>query len=171
MKPAGAKIDAQTMAAALSWEPYLVAHERYVAALAGEDPAVEIGEKFLAWLTRNPVENSDDDDSETHSRRDIYNAVRGGQVQRVEDIDAALELLEECGWIRSLGVPERPGPGRKPSPRFAVHPDAARKYSTRPQNTQNAQNGRAEGDSADTAYSAGEKDVDEQPSADEGERF
>ena len=35
------------MAAALSWEPCLVAHERYVAALAGEDPAVEIGEKFL----------------------------------------------------------------------------------------------------------------------------
>jgi len=113
----GNEIDLNTMRAALSWVDYLVAHERHVAGHAGEDPTIRVAEKILRWLTRTG--------DQSFTRRDAFTNNRGTGVQRVYDVDPALELLHELGWIRELPPPPTSGPGRRPSPAFSVHPRLA----------------------------------------------
>ena len=42
----------------------------------------------------------------------------------VADLLPVLELLERHDLIRPVGEPPRPGPGRKPSPVYRIHPKA-----------------------------------------------
>jgi len=39
-----------------------------------------------------------------------------------EDIDGAIDLLIEAGWLRQTPAPARSAPGRPPSPAFDTHP-------------------------------------------------
>ncbi len=41
---------------------------------------------------------------------------------RAEELLPALEVAEARGYIKALPAPERTGPGRSPSPRFALRP-------------------------------------------------
>lgn len=45
-----------------------------------------------------------------------------GRFANAEEVTAAVDVLTEHGWAIPLPAPERPGPGRRPSPRFRVHP-------------------------------------------------
>lgn len=56
------------------------------------------------------------------TRRDAQNHGRSRFDGEPEKLDDALELLVERGWIRPIATTERPGAGRKPSPRYAVNP-------------------------------------------------
>lgn len=126
-------IDEKTMDAALTWVPYLEAHERYVAWLAGDDGVTVIADRILAWARRGKAN--------VFSRNDAFNAVRGILVKVAKDLDMPLELLEELCWIRPLKEKPRSGPGRPPSKRFEVNPLVhAPASKPAPHNTQNTQN-------------------------------
>ena len=59
------------------------------------------------------------------SRRDAHNHGRSRFDGEPEKLDDAIELLVERGWIRPMVLDKRPGPGQKPSPRYAVNPAIA----------------------------------------------
>jgi hypothetical protein len=74
-------------------------------------------------------------------RRDAFDQLRDQRLQKVTDLDPALELLLAHGYVARIAVSR--GPGR-PSVRFRVNP-----LSQNPQNTQN------QADPASIAGSAG----------------
>lgn len=126
-------IDLQTMNAALSWAPYLIAHEKLVMS-AGEDPNGKTAKRILSWIQRR--------DRTEFSENDAFNAVRGSVLRSASDVAGPLDLLAEYGWIRPLPPKPRPQskPGRPPSPRYEVHPAALRNSGKAPLNTHNTQN-------------------------------
>ncbi len=72
------------------------------------------------------------------SRRNVQNHARSRFDREPEKLDHALELLVERGWIRPIAAAERPGPGRKASPLYAVNPAVARGPAAPTHSTANA---------------------------------
>ena len=56
------------------------------------------------------------------TRRDVGQRGRSRFDGEPEKLDDAIELLVDRGWIRPIATTERPGAGRKPSPKYAVNP-------------------------------------------------
>jgi len=82
--------------------------------LMGADPRIDDARWLLDWITRTSQVQ--------FSRRDAHQAARG-RFRKATDLEPALALLEEHGWLRRVDV-DPPGPrgGRPPSPRFLVNP-------------------------------------------------
>jgi hypothetical protein len=78
----------------------------------GQDPRIEAARHVLSKL----------EPGTTISKRDLFEKVKGYHItQSVEQLDAALKVLADHGWVRE--VPQgREGPGRKPSPLIEVNP-------------------------------------------------
>ncbi|MCC6907052.1 MAG: DUF3987 domain-containing protein [Phycisphaerales bacterium] len=109
------ELDAQTMRAALAWAPYLIDHEKIVAGVVGCDHDTVVAERLIEWLQRT--------NEPSFTRRQAFTENRFVLVQTVEDIDGALVLLEDFGYIRRVVETEpRPAGGRPPSPTFVVNP-------------------------------------------------
>jgi replicative DNA helicase len=107
-------INADTFAGAARLAGYLVDHARAVFDLMGADPRVEDARWLLEWIGRtNQVQ---------FSRRDAHQAARG-RFRKAADVEPALSLLEEHGWVRRVDA-DSAGPkgGRPASPRFLVNP-------------------------------------------------
>jgi hypothetical protein len=104
----------ETMDAALAWAPYLIEHEQIVAEIVQSDPEEGTAHRLLRWLERTGAAR--------FTRRDAFDRLRGGRLVRVDDIDPALSLLQKCGYIRPDSGSAPAGPGRPPSPAFAVSP-------------------------------------------------
>ncbi len=107
-------IGVKIMRAALSWAPYLIEHERIVSRLVGCDMAVAVADRILRWLEQTKAE--------AFTRRDAFTSCRSGDIKKTEDIDPALDVLMEHGYVRRVESLLRSGPGRKPSPQFMVNP-------------------------------------------------
>jgi replicative DNA helicase len=108
-------ISADTFAAALRLASYLIEHARAVFDLMGADPRIDLARWLLDWITStNQVQ---------FTRRDAHRAAPRGRFPKATDLDPALALLEEHGWLRRVDA-DTPGPkgGRPPSPRFLVNP-------------------------------------------------
>jgi replicative DNA helicase len=107
-------ISPDTFAAALRLADYLVEHARAVFDLMGADPRVEDTRWLLDWITRT--------NQAQFSRRDAHQAARG-RFPKATDLEPALTLLEEHGWLRRVDA-DPPGPkgGRPSSLRFLVNP-------------------------------------------------
>jgi len=107
-------ISADTFAGAIRLASYLVDHARAVFDLMGADPRVEDARWLLDWVGRTGQAQ--------FSRRDAHQAVRG-RFRKATDLEPALALLEEHGWLRRVDA-DSSGPkgGRPPSPRFLVNP-------------------------------------------------
>lgn len=56
------------------------------------------------------------------SERDIFEITKG-RFSTVSDLRPVLANLLDRGYLKQLPSPESNGPGRKPSPRYEVHPD------------------------------------------------
>jgi replicative DNA helicase len=107
-------IGADTFAAATRLAGYLVEHARAVFDLMGTDPRVEDARWLLDWISRT--------DQVQFSRRDAHQAARG-RFRKAADLEPALALLEEHGWLRRVDAdPTGPKGGRPASPRFLVNP-------------------------------------------------
>jgi replicative DNA helicase len=107
-------ISADIFAGALRLADYLIEHARAVFDLMGADPRVDDTRWLLDWIARtNQVQ---------FSRRDAHQAARG-RFRKATDLEPALALLEEHGWVRRVDAdPAGPKGGRPPSPRFLVNP-------------------------------------------------
>jgi hypothetical protein len=109
-------ISASTLAGAIQLADYLIEHARAVFDLMGADPHLDDARWLLDWIGRtNQVQ---------FSRRDAHQAARG-RFRKATDLEPALSLLEEHGWLRRVdpepsGDPQ--GRGRPASPRFLVNP-------------------------------------------------
>ncbi|GGV06269.1 hypothetical protein GCM10010495_17990 [Kitasatospora herbaricolor] len=118
--PEATHITRERMASVLAMAPYFIAHAKAVFDLMGADGDGRLGplRDLLAWLRGRP------DPAASFSVRDAWQALKGRKwAGEAEDVTTALGELEDHGWIAFLPPPDRPGVrGRKPSPRFDVHP-------------------------------------------------
>jgi replicative DNA helicase len=93
---------------------YLIEHARAVFDLMGADPRVEDTRWLLDWIGRTGKAQ--------FSRRDAHQAARG-RFRKATDLEPALALLEEHGWVRRVDAdPSGSKGGRPASPRFLVNP-------------------------------------------------
>jgi replicative DNA helicase len=108
-------ISADTFAGAARLAGYLVEHARAVFDLMGADPRTDDARWLLDWISRTGQAQ--------FTRRDAHHAAPRGRFPKATDLDPALALLEEHGWLRRVDA-DSPGPrgGRPPSPRFLVNP-------------------------------------------------
>ena len=107
----------------------MVEHARAVFDLMGADPRVGDARWLLDWIIRT--------DQVQFSRRDAHQAARG-RFRKATDLEPALRLLEEHGYLRRVDPePSRDphGRGRPASPRFVVnplHPSSETTETTKP---------------------------------------
>ncbi|MCD0483455.1 DUF3987 domain-containing protein [Streptacidiphilus sp. ASG 303] len=108
-------IDADTIRAAGRLGDYFTAHALAVFDAMGSDPAHTGARTVLDWLRANPADRI--------SRRELFRKLPRGEFPTVADLEPALALLEEHGWIRQEAPPARAARGgRPPAPRYALHP-------------------------------------------------
>jgi hypothetical protein len=107
-------ITGDTFAGAARLAGYLVEHARAVFDLMGADPRVDDARWLLDWIARTGQVQ--------FTRRDAHQAARG-RFRKAGDLEPALNLLEEHGYLRRVDAdPAGPRGGRPPSPRFLVNP-------------------------------------------------
>jgi hypothetical protein len=110
-------INADTFASAVQLADYLIEHARAVFDLMGADRRIDDARWLLDWIGRtNQVQ---------FSRRDAHMATPRGRFRKAADLEPALTLLEEHGYLRRVDPePSRDaqGRGRPASPRFLVSP-------------------------------------------------
>jgi hypothetical protein len=120
-----------TMGAAMEVGRYLSAHALAAHDLLGADPAVDMAKRLIAWVERSGIPE--------FSFRDAYQALKGGKVQKVRDLEPAISAAEEHCFVRRIPNEETGGPGRRPSQRFEANPELfkAPSFPRFPQNPQN----------------------------------
>ncbi|MEV8307860.1 DUF3987 domain-containing protein [Streptomyces flavidovirens] len=118
--PGAREISHQRMTDVITMAPYFIAHARAVFDLMGKnrEGAMKPARDVLAWLKGRKDPGAD------FSAREVWQALKGREW--AEDMDAMNDVLlqlEEYGWLGLIPPPDTAGKrGRKPSPRFAVHP-------------------------------------------------
>ncbi|WP_250548637.1 YfjI family protein [Pseudonocardia sp. H11422] len=101
---------------------YFLGHALAVFDRMSADPVVDDARAVLDWIVRTRPD--------TFSRRDAFTALSRARFRKVPDLDPALHLLEDHGFIRNEEQVARRGPGRRASPRWAAHPAAAETAET-----------------------------------------
>jgi hypothetical protein len=117
--PGTREISHQRITDVLAMAPYFIAHARAVFDLMGKnrEGAVKPLRDVVAWLKgrSNP--------GDSFSARDAWQALKGREWATEMDVmNDVLLQLEEYGWLALVPPPETGRRGRKPSPRFDVHP-------------------------------------------------
>ncbi|MFG1997693.1 YfjI family protein [Spirillospora sp. NPDC048911] len=107
-------ISADTMHAAIAIGEYFTTHAIAAFDAMGADPDHEAARHVYAWLERNRPEQ--------FTVRHLFSKLPRSKFGKVAELEPALDLLEQYGWIRRQPDPERVGPGRRPSPTYHVHP-------------------------------------------------
>jgi hypothetical protein len=110
-------VGADTLAAAVRLAGYLVEHARAVFDLMGADPRLDDARWLLDWIGRTGRTQ--------FTRRDAHAAAPRGRFPKAPDLEPALRLLEEHGYLRRVDPePSRDphGRGRPASPRFLINP-------------------------------------------------
>jgi replicative DNA helicase len=106
-------ITAETFAGATRLADYLTDHARAVFDLMGADPRTDDAHWLLDWIVRTGRTQ--------FSRRDAHQAARG-RFRKATDLEPALALLEEHGYLRRVDAdPAGSKGGRPASPRFLVN--------------------------------------------------
>jgi replicative DNA helicase len=107
-------IGTDTFAAAIRLADYLIDHAWTVFDLMCADPRVDDARWLLDWIARTGRTQ--------FSRRDAHQAARG-RFRKAADLEPALALLEEHGWVRRVDAdPAGSKGGRPASPQFLVNP-------------------------------------------------
>ena len=112
--------DGESMSRAVHLIDYFKGHLRKVYVLIDADPRISRARKVIRWIMAEPRRQ--------FTKRDVYQGTKGS-FHRVEELDPILGLLESLGCIRQSETGNRPGPGRKPSPTYEVHPQLHDHYS------------------------------------------
>jgi hypothetical protein len=110
-------IGADTFAGAIRLADYLIEHARAVFDLMGADQHLDDARWLLDWIDRT--------NRTQFSRRDAHRAAPRGRFAKATDLEPALRLLEEHGYLRRFDPEPSQDPrgrGRPASPRFLVNP-------------------------------------------------
>ncbi|MFF4288684.1 YfjI family protein [Streptomyces sp. NPDC001633] len=111
-------IEAATLAAATDLGNYFTAHAQYVFDAMGADPAQDAAHNVLTHLRETRLSG--------FTKRELFRGLSRADFPAMADLDPALALLEEHGWLRAQPQPSRTGRGRPPSPRYDTHPALTR---------------------------------------------
>lgn len=103
-------ISGPTMSAARKLVDYYSEHARSAFVAMGFDGVVADAKYVVDHLQREQVER--------FTVRDLHAKIGTSRFPQVTDLTAALNLLEDHNWIARLPMPERTGPGRRPSPSY-----------------------------------------------------
>jgi len=95
---------------------YYLAHALAVFDTMAADPVIDDVRTVLDWITRTGQTR--------FTRRDAFTALSRSRFRTVADLDPAIALLADHGYLRSGPVPVPTG-GRPGSPPWEVHPRAA----------------------------------------------
>jgi len=109
-------IGADTLTSAIRLADYLVEHACAVFDLMGADPRLDDARWLLDWISRT--------NRTQFTRRDAHKAAPRGRFPKATDLEPALSLLQEHGYLRRVDPePSRDphGRGRPASPRFLVN--------------------------------------------------
>ncbi|MEN8650374.1 YfjI family protein [Streptomyces sp. 21So2-11] len=107
-------ITADTMRDAVKLSDYFTGHALVVFDLMGAD--------HTANRARTVYELLRDNEWTEVSKRDVMTKLSRSEFPTVADLDPALNLLEDHGYIRAQPVHRAGGRGRPPSPRYLIHP-------------------------------------------------
>ncbi len=150
--PWDAPIEAHTMEAAIRIaREFLAPHALAAFGEMGADPTLEDAHHVLRWLEGHPTD-TEGNPMDAISKRDLYQRLRL-RFAHPGDLDPALRILTEHGYLRECPQPEQKGPGRKPSPRFEINP------RWRSQNARNAQKPSERTDSEVIVHSVNGRDA------------
>lgn len=122
--PGATAIGVDTMQAALSWLPFLKAHNALLSHELRADRDLQVAERLLAWIDRGGSEEPGKA-TDTFTRRAAFRALGGSNsvsVKVADDVNGALAALVDGLWIKPVGKlePKRAGP---PAARaYVVHP-------------------------------------------------
>jgi replicative DNA helicase len=111
-----------TMAAAVDIARYFISHALAAFDHMGADPHLRGARRIVNWLAK--------EGRTTFTKRECHIALRP-HFERSAELDPALALLADHGWIRLVPSEHRPG---RPSAVYQVNPQLV------PQNAQNARN-------------------------------
>jgi len=117
-------IDGPTMADAIKLADVLAAHYRAATEAMGLDRTTEDAGYLLPIIRRIAQPAVAMTTTHVFTVRELFSAVTRSRFPKVRDMTAALDLLQDHDWIMRLPDPERDGPGRKPSPKYALNPAA-----------------------------------------------
>ncbi|GCD44125.1 YfjI family protein [Streptomyces paromomycinus] len=108
-------VGAPALAAATQLGDYFTAHALDVFDAMGASPDRDAAHTVLAHLRDARLTG--------FTRRELFRGLPKGTFRAIADLDPALDLLEEHGWVRRQAPPPRSGRGgRPPSPRYDTHP-------------------------------------------------
>nr|WP_245982235.1 YfjI family protein [Streptomyces reniochalinae] len=110
----GEPISQATMLAAIELGEYFADHALNVFDLMGADAAQARARTLLEVLAANGWE--------TVSRRDLFAKLSRSEFPTVADMEPAVSLLEEHGYLRTHTPPRNGKRGRPPAPRYLIHP-------------------------------------------------
>lgn len=126
----GRPIDAATIAAAARIGDYYLHHALAAFDLMGADPRIDDARALLDQIRRAGKTRV--------TKRELFTGAYRGRFAKATDLNPALVLLEEHGYLRRAPDPERAGPGRKPSPTYDVNPSALSAESRRAMDSANS---------------------------------
>jgi hypothetical protein len=134
-----ATIDVETVEAAIRiGRDYLLPHALAAFALMDANPHVSEAKRVLHWLSHSVNSVNSVTREGKISKRDIHAHLFGGHYSS-EEVDAVVDLLVKRGYLRLFVEPTKQGAGRKPSPRYEIHPSVL-KNASQSHNSQNSQN-------------------------------
>jgi hypothetical protein len=113
--PWSTPVPESTMGRAIAVGRYLVPHAHAAFAEMGADPAVADARHVLEWVRRRGADG--------FTRRECFEATKS-RFGVVENLQAALDLLERHNYLRERAGAARPGRGRPPSATYDVNPAA-----------------------------------------------
>lgn len=111
------ELPADDMVFGVALARYYLAHAEKVLGFDRNDDRIPAAERILAWVERTKPT--------TFSRSELYGCLRR-QFSRPEDLIGPLKLLVQLNYLRYADQPI-PATGRRPSPRFEIHPQLAQK--------------------------------------------
>ncbi|MFC9833191.1 DUF3987 domain-containing protein [Rhodococcus sp. NPDC127530] len=129
------EISVEAMRAGVRFAEYFTTHALHVfdGMARGSD------ERAMARRIMKLVERRGPDKFGIFSERDLVTTSARSWLPTIDDARPALNLLVEFGWIEPVEPEERSGRGRRPSPKYRVHPSVWSAEPS-PQNTRNTQN-------------------------------
>lgn len=122
-------VNLEAIEQAIAIGKYLVAHAQAAFLAMGMDERLGDAKAALRYIQKRSWQ--------TFTRRDIQQQLKGTtRFKDPQNLDIALNILEQRHFIRPAKSDSRDGAGRKPSPAFEVNPF----FLSSRQNSQNAQN-------------------------------
>ncbi len=104
-----------TLRAAIEIADYFTAHALTVFDLMGADTSLARARVLLTALEHNGWESI--------TRRDLFAKLSRSEFPTVAELEPALALLEEHGYLRTDTPPRTGKRGRPPAPRYLIHPN------------------------------------------------